>query len=130
MLADGDDVTSDPVVDTARAILDGHIVLERTLAQQGVYPAIDVTKSISRIMNDICDENHIKNSKILRMLISKYQDNYDLLMMGGYVAGQDQDLDLAIRAWPSIVNFLMQSQKETSNFEDSREALNRLVAGL
>ena len=130
VLADGDDVTSDPVVDTARAILDGHIVLERTLAQQGVYPAIDVTKSISRIMNDICDENHIKNSKILRMLISKYQDNYDLLMMGGYVAGQDQDLDLAIRAWPSIVNFLMQSQKETSNFVDSREALNRLVASL
>ena len=81
-------------------------------------------------MNDICDENHIKNSKILRMLISKYQDNYDLLMMGGYVAGQDQDLDLAIRAWPSIVNFLIQSQKETSNFVDSREALNRLVASL
>ncbi|GIR83811.1 MAG: hypothetical protein CM15mP85_04350 [Rhodobacterales bacterium] len=62
-MADGDDVTADPVVDTARAILDGHIVLSRDLAQQGIYPAIDVTQSVSRLMTDIVSAEHSENSK-------------------------------------------------------------------
>ena len=90
ILADGDDVTSDPVVDTARAILDGHIVLSRELAQQGIYPAIDINQSISRLMTDIVDPDLIKSSQILRKYISKYNENRDLILMGGYVQGQDR----------------------------------------
>ena len=74
ILADGDDVTSDPVVDTARAILDGHIVLSRELAQQGIYPAIDINQSISRLMTDIVDPELVKNSQMLRKYISKYNE--------------------------------------------------------
>ena len=65
-MADGDDTTTDPVVDTARAILDGHIVLSRELAQQGIYPAIDVNQSISQLMTDIVSTQHQKNAQILR----------------------------------------------------------------
>ena len=83
ILADGDDVTSDPVVDTARAILDGHIVLSRELAQQGIYPAIDVNQSVSRLMIDIVDPELVKSSQILRKYISKYNENRDLILMGG-----------------------------------------------
>ena len=108
ILADGDDVTSDPVVDTARAILDGHIVLSRELAQQGIYPAIDINQSISRLMTDIVDPDLIKSSQMLRKYISKYNENRDLILMGGYVQGQDTDLDQAMQIWPSIMDFLQQ----------------------
>ena len=108
ILADGDDVTSDPVVDTARAILDGHIVLSRELAQQGIYPAIDINQSISRLMTDIVDPELVKNSQMLRKYISKYNENRDLILMGGYVQGQDPDLDQAMQLWPSIMDFLQQ----------------------
>ena len=91
-MADGDDVTSDPVVDTARAILDGHIVLSRELAQQGIYPAIDINQSVSRLMTDIVDPELVKSSQKLRKYISKYNENRDLILMGGYVQGQDPDL--------------------------------------
>jgi flagellum-specific ATP synthase len=130
VLADGDDVTSDPIVDTARAILDGHIVLERSLAQQGLYPAIDVSKSISRLMNGLVDKQQVKSSKRLRMLISKYFENRDLFLMGGYVAGQDKDLDAAIRGWPIIERFLMQDPDEAVSYRDSVHHLNDLMANL
>ena len=83
-----EDTASDPVVDTARAILDGHIVLSRDLAQQGIYPAIDVNQSISRLMNDIVDPR-TKNAQLLRKYLLKYNENRDLVLMGGYVQGQD-----------------------------------------
>ena len=130
VLADGDDVTSDPIVDTARAILDGHIVLERSLAQQGLYPAIDVSKSISRLMNSLVDKQQLKISKRLRMLISKYFENRDLFLMGGYVAGQDKELDAAIRGWPLIERFLMQDPDEAVSYRDSVHHLNDLMANL
>ena len=102
ILADGDDTTTDPVVDTARAILDGHIVLSRDLAQQGIYPAIEVNQSISRLMNDIVSQPQQKNAQILRKYLSKYNENRDLVLMGGYVQGQDPDLDQALALWPEI----------------------------
>ena len=83
ILADGDDTNSDPVVDSARAILDGHIVLSRELAQQGVYPAIDVNQSVSRVMNDLVDKAHQESAKLIRRYISKYNENKDLVLMGG-----------------------------------------------
>jgi flagellum-specific ATP synthase len=130
VLADGDDIVSDPVVDTARAILDGHIVLSRELAQQGVYPAIDVGQSISRLMNDIVDDEQIKNANKLRRLISKYQENRDLVLMGGYVQGQDQDLDVALSLWPDILSFLQQDQAEENSYEDACNSLAQLVGHL
>ena len=127
ILADGDDVTSDPVVDTARAILDGHIVLSRELAQQGIYPAIDVNQSVSRLMTDIVDPELVKSSQLLRKYISKYNENRDLILMGGYVQGQDPDLDQAMQLWPSILGFLQQEDEEECDFSKSVEQLKNLV---
>ena len=127
ILADGDDVTTDPVVDTARAILDGHIVLSRELAQQGIYPAIDVNQSVSRLMTDIVDSELIKNSQLLKKYISKYNENRDLILMGGYVQGQDLDLDQAMQIWPNILQFLQQEDEEKCDFDKSAELLKNLV---
>jgi flagellum-specific ATP synthase len=127
ILADGDDTTTDPVVDTARAILDGHIVLSRELAQQGIYPAIDVNQSISRLMTDIVSTPHQKNAQMLRKYLSKYNENRDLVLMGGYVQGQDHDLDQALALWPEILKFLQQSEDEICDFDRSHDQLAKLL---
>ena len=127
ILADGDDTTTDPVVDTARAILDGHIVLSRELAQQGIYPAIDVNQSISRLMTDIVSTPHQKNAQMLRKYLSKYNENRDLVLMGGYVQGQDHDLDQALALWPEILKFLQQSENEICDFDRSHDQLAKLI---
>ena len=127
ILADGDDTTSDPVVDTARAILDGHIVLSRDLAQQSIYPAIDVNQSVSRLMNDIVEPTYQKNAQILRRYISKYYENRDLVLMGGYVQGQDLDLDKALALWPEITKFLQQDENEICRFDSSQKQLKELL---
>ena len=127
ILADGDDTTTDPVVDTARAILDGHIVLSRDLAQQGIYPAIEVNQSISRLMNDIVSQPQQKNAQILRKYLSKYNENRDLVLMGGYVQGQDPDLDQALALWPEILKFLHQDENEVCDFDASHDQLSKLL---
>jgi len=127
VLADGDDVTSDPVVDTARAILDGHIILSRELAQQGIYPAIDINQSVSRLMTDIVSDEQMKRSQLLRKYISKYNENRDLILMGGYVQGQDLDLDKAMQIWPLIIEFLQQEDNQPCDFEASMESLEQLI---
>ena len=127
ILADGDDTTTDPVVDTARAIIDGHIVLSRDLAQQGIYPAIDVNQSISRLMNNIVSQPQQKNAQTLRKYLSKYNENKDLVLMGGYVQGQDPDLDQALALWPEILKFLHQDENEVCDFETSHYQLSKLL---
>ena len=127
ILADGDDTVSDPIVDNARAILDGHIILSRKLAQQGIYPAIDVGNSISRIMIDLITPEQAKNAQKLRKLISVYQENQDLLLMGGYVQGQDSDLDQAVQKWPDIVKFLHQDKNAKFSFSDANKMMSELV---
>ena len=127
ILADGDDTTTDPVVDTARAILDGHIVLSRDLAQQGIYPAIEVNQSISRLMNDIVSQPQQKNAQTLRKYLSKYNENRDLVLMGGYVQGQDSDLDQALALWPEILKFLHQDENEVCDFDASHDQLSKLL---
>ena len=127
ILADGDDTTTDPVVDTARAILDGHIVLSRDLAQQGIYPAIEVNQSISRLMNDIVSQPQQKNAQTLRKYLSKYNENRDLVLMGGYVQGQDPDLDQALALWPEILKFLHQDENEVCDFDASHDQLSKLL---
>ena len=112
VLADGDD-QSDPVVDTARAILDGHIILSRELAQRGQYPAIDVPASLSRVMEDVAEPGHRKQARDLRGLIAALDSNRDFLLMGAYRAGVDLQLDRALALQEPIRSFLAQESRET-----------------
>ena len=128
VLADGDD-ENDPVVDTARAILDGHIILSRQQAQLGIYPAIDVSSSVSRVMNEIIDETHIEYARVFRKLITLYLENRDLILMGGYTQGKDPDLDLAVSLWPNLTAHIRQLEGTPSTFQDSKEALLKLLKG-
>ena len=128
VLADGDD-TNDPVVDAARAILDGHIVLSREQAQLGIYPAVDLPASISRVADDISSDAHIAAVRQFRRLVSLYLDNRDLVMMGGYVQGQDADLDVALQMWPQLVDHIMQPATQKADFESSRNAILALMGG-
>ena len=125
VLADSDDV-NDPVVDTARAILDGHIVLSRLNAQLGIYPAVDLTNSVSRVMSEISDENHIEAATKFRSQVSLYVENRDLILMGGYVQGQDEKMDQAISMWPKILDFISQKENEKTKFDDSIQGLLNL----
>ena len=128
VLADGDDA-NDPVVDTARAILDGHILLSRQQAQMGVYPAIDVPLSVSRVMDDIADNKQIEAARKFRRLVSLYLENRDLILMGGYTPGQDPDLDLAVSIWPQLMELIQQNGAEKAEFGASRNALVSLMGG-
>ena len=128
VLADSDD-TNDPVVDAARAILDGHIVLSREQAQLGIYPAVDLPASISRVADDISSDAHIAAVRQFRRLVSLYLDNRDLVMMGGYVQGQDADLDVALQMWPQLVDHIMQPATQKADFDSSRHALLALLGG-
>lgn len=107
VLADGDS-QDDPVVDTARSILDGHIVLSRDLAQRGQYPAIDIAASLSRVMTDITSREHQRLARAFRALVAAYEANRDLVLMGAYRAGADPQLDRAIAMHPALVQFLTQ----------------------
>jgi flagellum-specific ATP synthase len=127
VLADGDDTTNDPVVDTARAILDGHIVLSRRQAQMGIYPAIDLPQSVSRVMPDVTEPAHRAAALRLRQLVASYLDNRDLVMMGGYATGQDPVLDDALRLWPQIKGLMAQGQDEGVNLDDSIAQLLALL---
>ena len=111
VLADGGD-TEDPVVDTARAIVDGHIVLSRAMAEQGIYPAIDISKSLSRTMVDCVGPEHQKAAQNFRRKWSIFNENRDLVMMGAYRAGSNQELDEAIARHEEQVEYLRQPMKE------------------
>ena len=126
VLADGDDA-NDPVVDSARAILDGHILLSREQAQLGIYPAVDVPASISRVANDITNDEQQVAARRFRRLVTLYQENRDLIMMGGYVAGQDQELDVAIQMWPQLVEHISQTANEKADYASSSAALTGLT---
>src|SRR5690606_9435210 len=99
VLAEGDD-QQDPIADAARAILDGHVILSRTLAEEGHYPAIDVTASVSRVMTQVTDQGHQDLAARFRRLLSRYQTVRELIPLGGYHAGQDPELDLAVKSYP------------------------------
>jgi len=128
VLADGDD-GNDPVVDTARAILDGHIVLSRSIAEMGIYPAIDIPASISRVMNDIVTPEQQAAARKFKRMVALYNENRDLMLMGGYVAGQDPDLDEAVALWPKLVSFIGQNPKQRAALAESAKTLNSVVGG-
>ena len=127
VLADGDDTTNDPVVDTARAILDGHIVLSRKQTQLGIYPAVDISASVSRVMNDITPVQQQRAALLFRRLVSLYMDNRDLMLMGGYSPGQDPELDMAVALWPQMTGFISQAPDQPETIGQTQEKLYALM---
>ena len=126
VLADGDS-QDDPVVDTARAILDGHIVLNRDLAQRGQYPAIDIAASLSRVMADIAQPDHLSLARAFRALVATYEANRDLVLMGAYRPGADPQLDRGIAMHEQLVGFLTQPARSYVSLDASISALAELL---
>ncbi len=126
VLADGDDTTNDPVVDTSRAILDGHSVLARKQAEQGIYPAIDLGASISRTMTDCVTPGHMSRARKFRRYLSLWEQNRDLVLLGGYQSGQDEELDHAFSIYPQLLSFITQSMHESSGLVESEARLQSL----
>lgn len=123
VLTEGDD-QQDPIADSARAILDGHIVLSRRLAEAGHYPAIDIEASISRAMTALITEQHYAKVRHFKQLLSSFQRNRDLVSVGAYAKGSDPMLDKAIALWPQLEAFLQQGIFERADWEDSLSALD------
>lgn len=126
VLAEGDD-TNDPIADAARGVLDGHVVLSRSLAESGHYPAIDIEASVSRVMPDIADAEHMKMARELRRLYSTYHQNKDLISVGAYRMGSDPRIDKAIAKQPAIQEFLQQDMDEAVDLSRSLEELTQLL---
>ncbi|HAF01217.1 MAG TPA: flagellar protein export ATPase FliI [Methylophilaceae bacterium] len=126
VLTEGDD-QQDPIADAARAILDGHIVLSRSLAESGHYPAIDIEQSISRAMHNITSTEHQKLARKLKQLNSRYMRSIDLISVGAYEAGADPVLDIAIEKHPQIEGFLQQDIAERASMEESVNHLAYLL---
>lgn len=127
VLAEGDD-QQDPIADSARAILDGHIVLNRNLADAGHYPAIDIEQSISRAMVSLITPEHLDHIRRFKVLFSRYQRSRDLIAVGAYVPGSDPVLDQAVSMYPAMETFLQQKISEKSDFAASTEHLASLFS--
>ena len=126
VLTEGDDL-QDPIADAARAILDGHIVLSRELADSGHFPAIDIASSISRVMPMVTAKEHFELARILKQIYSTYQKNSDLIALGAYAKGSDPRVDQAIAMKPVVDRFLQQSMGEAVDYATSLEMLNQLI---
>jgi len=125
VLVEGDD-TNEPISDTVRGIIDGHIVLTRSLAHKNHYPAIDVNASISRLMNDIVTEEHKQAAAKIRNLLSVYYQNYDLISIGAYKPGMNHKLDEAVKKIDEINAFLCQRTDESFSFEETLNMMKEL----
>ena len=125
VLVDGDDF-NEPITDTARSILDGHIVLSRKLGHKNHYPAIDVLASISRCMSQITTKEHKKAAGKLRNVLATYNEAEDLINIGAYKSGSNPSIDYAISKIDEVNEFLCQDVDEKFSFEDSMEILNGL----
>ena len=128
VLVEGDDMT-EPVADETRSILDGHIILSRALAQANHYPAVDVLASVSRVMNNIVDEDHLRMAGRARELLAKYKEVELLLKIGEYKAGSDRVADEAIDRIESINGTLRQGVFETSSLDETLQRLGQAVEG-
>ncbi len=122
VLVDGDDF-NDPIPDAARSILDGQIQLSRALANKGHFPAIDLSSSLSRVMNDIISEEHRELALTVRSLLGTYKENQDYVQIGAYQSGTNPTLDAAISLMPSIDRFLRQGVSESSLFDSTLQGL-------
>lgn len=127
VLAEGDD-QQDPIADTARAILDGHIVLTRELAERGHYPAIDVAASISRCMPQVIHEDQLAAARRMKELMARYAQVRELIPMGAYVPGADAVTDEAVQRWPQMQQFLRQGVAEAASLQATQQQLMQVLA--
>ncbi len=118
VLVDGDDLT-EPITDTARGILDGHIVLSRKIANKNQYPAVDVLASVSRVMNEVVNDEHKEYANEIRKNIAAYSEAEDLITVGAYATGSNPDIDKAISLNKDIYNFLTQKTSENIEFDET-----------
>ena len=125
VLTEGDD-PQDPIADAARGILDGHIVLSRELAESGHFPAIDVEKSISRVMTAVAPRDHLDGARRARQWLAKYNKARDLIQLGAYVPGADPELDAAVRVHPQLITLLQQDMHDRAPLDLSRRQLLQL----
>ena len=128
VLSEGDD-QQDPIADAARGILDGHIVLSRELAEAGHYPAIDVERSISRVMNNVSPQEHIDAARRFRQLSAKYTKARDLIQLGAYSPGHDSELDAAVKLHGPMVELLQQGMNKPASLNNSVRDLRKLFGG-
>lgn len=127
VLVDGDDF-NEPIADAVRGILDGHIVLSRSLAHKNHYPAIDILNSVSRLMPEIAEDKHKQAASFARDLLATYKDSEDLINIGAYVKGSNKKVDLAINYYDNIINYLRQGIKDHSDFSESIERLKNMFS--
>ena len=126
VLVDGDDM-NEPIADNVRSIVDGHVVLSRRLATQNHYPPIDILSSLSRVMNEVVNSDHLKSAQRLRSLQATYQEAEDLINIGAYSPGSNPEIDRAIEKNPGIREFLRQGVMERVDFADTVTRLKKLV---
>jgi flagellum-specific ATP synthase len=127
VLSEGDD-QQDPIADAARAILDGHIVLSRALAESGHYPAIDIEQSASRVMHNVATREHFELARNFKAIYSRYEKGRDLIQIGAYVNGSDRQLDEAIALHDPMVRFLQQDMFEPANMPNSVRDMGAALA--
>jgi ATP synthase in type III secretion protein N len=127
VLVEGGDM-DEPIADEVRGVLDGHVVLDRAIAARGRYPAVDVTVSLSRVMDAVTRPEHQAAARRLRALVAHYEAKRDLVTLGAYAKGTDKELDEAIAKMPKIEQFLRQSPKDRVAFEDTAKALALAVS--
>ena len=118
----------EPIADEVRGVLDGHIVLDRTIAARGHYPAVDPLASLSRVMSAIVSDEHLRAANGLRRLLAAYEAKRDFIALGAYAKGSDRDVDAAIARMPKIETFLQQRAAERSSFEEAVRGLFAAVA--
>lgn len=130
VLVEGDDLSADPVADAAMAILDGHVVLERRLAEQGHYPAINLLRSISRLDNQLSSAEMLNAARSLRKDLALYERMEDMINMGAYEKGTNPELDRVISRMPHMLKFLQQAAEEKSDKGRSQERLMQLMSAI
>ena len=126
VLVEGDDM-NDPIADTARGILDGHIVLSRDLAQQAHFPAIDVLQSVSRVMTSVAEPDHVKLAQQMRKLMAAYKKAEDMINIGAYKAGSNPEIDLAVAKKSAIDDFLSQETNESLDWAESYQRMKAIL---
>jgi flagellum-specific ATP synthase len=127
VLVDGDDL-DEPVSDAVRSLVDGHIVLDRKTAEKGHYPAINVSRSISRIAHDVIDRGHKTAAQKLRAILATYAEVEDLIRIGAYAKGTSPQVDRAVELMPAVEAFLKQNVDERSTLADTKQTLERIAA--
>ncbi|HEY4543635.1 MAG TPA: EscN/YscN/HrcN family type III secretion system ATPase, partial [Tissierellaceae bacterium] len=129
VLVDGDDL-NEPVTDTARGILDGHIVLSRDIANKNHYPAIDVLASVSRVMSNVTTKEHRKNANLIKETLSTYKEAEDLINIGAYKKGSNRKIDKAIDSIDDINDFLRQDVDDKPSFDYSLKLMEDICSKL